>query len=552
MKRFFAGLCAAFLTAGYASAALAEVNQRVLSAPIWMDAAVIPDDENLPKAQNDDMLPQDKMSSSSINADGSINFTNYVDGYTITIPKTMTIDTSMADVGAKFSDTHRTLRIFKESFTGYSDRQSYLEYSNKFIENTSDHTIESNTTTKNGKYTVRVIQWSRKALSKVKNDKCHYACVDMMIGSRTYTFFFTADKPFYLCGGYMDIVNSLVTFDPSVPKENAYTKGYRASKISHLSQSAQKVYNEYFSEDASFQMGMFAPEKYGGFPKMEEFESKLNYKFRTFLIYTEFPDRHGVGTNAYAIQVKNYISKIEEYFKYARSTGKSIELTLQTPLSRVSDSNMIYEILAGEYEMFIGQYSKLIAKYKDVTVLFRPFNEMNCDWCNYSAYYTSRDPQIYVELYRYLYNKFKAAGCNNTIWVWNPNEKSFPRFKWNDEQLYYPGDDYVDVYGLTGYNTGTYYSGEIWRSFDEIYEPIYKRAEKINEKPMMITEFSCSSVGGDKTAWLEDMFNSLPKYKKIKLGIWWHAADFDGENIARPYFMDTPDGMLDIFKKHLS
>ena len=43
----------------------------------------------------------------------------------------------------------------------------------------------------------------------------------------------------------------------------------------------------------------------------------------------------------------------------------------------------------------------MIAKYPDVTVLFRPFNEMNGDWCNYCAYHTSRDPQIYVELYRF-------------------------------------------------------------------------------------------------------------------------------------------------------
>ena len=32
---------------------------------------------------------------------------------------------------------------------------------------------------------------------------------------------------------------------------------------------------------------------------------------------------------------------------------------------------------------------------------------------------------------------------------------------------YYPGDEYVDIYGITGYNTGTYYEGESWRSFDE-------------------------------------------------------------------------------------
>ncbi|MBQ2889543.1 MAG: hypothetical protein IJE41_03720 [Clostridia bacterium] len=69
---------------------------------------------------------------------------------------------------------------------------------------------------------------------------------------------------------------------------------------------------------------------------------------------------------------------------------------------------------------------------------------------------------------------------------------------------------------------------------------------------MMITEFSCSSVGGDKVKWIEDMFLSLPKYDKIKVGIWWHAADYNGEFIARPYFMDTPDGTMSVFDKYLN
>ena len=68
----------------------------------------------------------------------------------------------------------------------------------------------------------------------------------------------------------------------------------------------------------------------------------------------------------------------------------------------------------------------------------------------------------------------------------------------------------------------------------------------------MITEFSCSAIGGDKVSWTEDMFKSLPKYDKIKVGIWWHAADYDGNTLARPYFMDTPDGMLDVFDKYLN
>ena len=213
---------------------------------------------------------------------------------------------------------------------------------------------------------------------------------------------------------------------------------------------------------------------------------------------------------------------------------------------------MIYEILNGDHDKFLNDYADIVARFPDTAVLFRPFNEMNGDWCNYCAYHTSRDPQLYVELYKYLYDIFKKAGCKNVIWVWNPNEKSFPYYKWNHQDLYYPGDEYVDVFGITGYNTGTYYKDEKWRSFDQIYSPIYQRLERLNDKPIMITEFSCSSIGGDKVQWIEDMFSVLPRYGKIKLAIWWGGADFDGENYSRPYFFDSPVETLDVFDKYLN
>lgn len=550
MKRLISLICAAALLLSVPKYAAADNSDRVLTPPIWMPENVLLDNENLPGAVSSGMLSESDMGYAETTANG-IKYTNKVDGYSVVVPQSMSVDRSLSDICTVFSDSVIRLSVFKETFETVGQRQSYLEYSNRFTLNTADHTIENETSYSNGKYEYHVLQWSRKNLSRIKNDKRYYACVDVCIGARVYTFFFTSSKPYSSVGGYMDIVNSLETFDPSISVQNAYNRGYKKSTVPHFNAAAQSTYDKLFSDNAPFRMGMFAPEKYGGFSKMEEFEQTLGYKFCAFLVYTEFPDRHGMNQASYLSKASMYVSKIESYFTYAQQSGKAIELTLQTPLSRLSDSNMIYEILNGEYDQFLSLYAKLIARYPNVTVLFRPLNEMNCDWCNYSAYYTSRDPQLYVELYRYLYNKFKGAGCSNIIWVWNPNEKSFPGYKWNDQSLYYPGDEYVDVYGLTGYNTGTYYPAEIWRSFDEIYEPIYKRALQINEKPMMITEFSCSSIGGDKVAWINDMFTSLHKYDKIKVGIWWHAADLDEGALARPYFMDTPDGTLSAFKNNL-
>ncbi len=545
-------LCFCISTYSYAAELLSrnEVSSENLTPPIWMQADILIDNENIPVATSSIMLSKQEMGFSTPYGNAQ-KFTNLVDGYSIVIPSDMNVDMSLSDVCATFSNQTRTLRVFKETFITASDRLSYLTYSNLFIENTTEHTKEVDTSFNLDGVDYHILQWSRRALKNVANDKNFYACIDVCIGARVYTFFFTSSTPFASQDDYMNIVKSLVTSDPVVPKENAYNHGYKMSDLSHLNPTTKATYDKLFSESSEFKMGIFSPEVYGGYNKMYNIENYIGYDFCTFLQYTECTDSYGMSNNEYQAKVSNYINNIQLDFEFARNKNKHIELTLQPPLNRATGANMVYEILDGNYDYFISQYITLIQKNADVTVLFRPFNEMNGDWCSYSAYHTSRDPQIYIELYKYLYKKFEKAGCKNVIWVWNPNEKSYPDFKWNNEALYYPGDEYVDVYGITGYNNGTYYKGETWRSFDEIYEPIYKRALKINEKPIMITEFSCSAIGGDKIAWIEDMFNALPKYDKIKLAIWWHHADYDGEKLSRPYFIDTPEGTLDVFKKYL-
>ncbi len=533
--------------------AVASEDARILSAPIWMPDDALLDNENLPVALNSRMKSEKEMYNAETISANKIKFTNLVDGYSVVLPSNLKIDMSISDVCAIFSDETITLKIFKESFDTSGERLSYLNYSNRFLDNTDDHKLTKNETYLEGNKEYYITEWSRKRLSEVADDRNYYACIDVCVGARVYTFFFSSNIPLNLYGGYEDIVNSLLTFDPAIPVANAYNKGYKGNNISRLNESTKETYNNLFGEETSFKMGMFPPDKFGGFSQMEAFEERLGYKFSTFLVYTEIADLTKIGEDKYADHVKTYLGKIERNFTYAQKTDRAIELTLQTPLGREAGfANMMYEILDGKYDYYIEEYANLIAKYPDVTVLFRPFNEMNGDWCNYSSFHTSRDPEVYVDVYRYLHKKFDETGCNNTLWVWNPNEISFPNYKWNNQSLYYPGDEFVDIYGITGYNTGTYYEGESWRSFDEVYAPIYEGVIRLNEKPVMITEFSCSAIGGDKIAWIEDMFLSLPKYDKIKLGIWWHATDYDGENLSRPYFMDTPEGTMDVFDKYLN
>ena len=78
-----------------------------------------------------------------------------------------------------------------------------------------------------------------------------------------------------------------------------------------------------------------------------------------------------------------------------------------------------------------------------VPVLWRPYHEMNGAW-----FWWGNKPgengfkRLWVMTYRY----FTEKGLNNLLWVWDANA---PRVKENDDalpyELFYPGNDYVDV-----------------------------------------------------------------------------------------------------------
>lgn len=97
-----------------------------------------------------------------------------------------------------------------------------------------------------------------------------------------------------------------------------------------------------------------------------------------------------------------------------------------------------------------------------------------------------------------------AAGAENVIWVWSPH----PAYGQFDE--YYPGDDQVDWVGVGVLNYGTVASWSQWWSFKEIFGNYYAELAKYG-KPIVISEFGCLEVGGDRNRWFEEAFELLQK-----------------------------------------
>ena len=166
------------------------------------------------------------------------------------------------------------------------------------------------------------------------------------------------------------------------------------------------------------------------------------------------------------------------------------------------------------------------------------------------------DPEVFISVWRKIYEIFQEEGVDNCIWIFNPNDRNCPPNRWNDGANYYPGNEYVQMLGVTGYNNGTYYSqwAEEWREFDTIYDAVQSQyAAVFGEFPWIITEFASSSVGGDKAAWIEQMFRSIGNYPNIKIAVWFSSADYDSQgNVARPYWLDETPETVSAFREGLA
>ena len=246
---------------------------------------------------------------------------------------------------------------------------------------------------------------------------------------------------------------------------------------------------------------------------------------------------------------------MEEAYKQ----GKIVELTMQTSTvmnEDLNNYNPFFDVLDGVYDEKLHSFAK-DAKEFGKPFIFRLNNEMNSDWTSYGGPVILNDPELYVAVWQKIYKIFEEENVNNAIWVFNPNNISFPPCGYNSALNYYPGNEYVHLFGITGYNTGDYYKdlyGETFKEFNEIYDEIYKNYYKdFKEFPWIITEFASASSGGDKAKWIENMFLSLKNYPEIKVAVWFNSVDFDPREpfktvVSRQYKLDENEATIDAFK----
>ena len=333
-------------------------------------------------------------------------------------------------------------------------------------------------------------------------------------------------------------IGSMEVFDPT--GQGVYATQYTPVLPQNWTQETAQLYAD-IAGGEQLRWGIFTQDIYG--KGMEEtvpqLEQALDYTFDVILSYvplnTDFPT---------------------EFMEENRLRGRIVELTFQVTDNNNMDMfarSPMLDLYRGELDGEIRAFARQAADWGH-PFLFRVNNEMNSDWTSYGGVVNLADPQLFVSVWQRIYRIFQEEGVDNCIWIFNPNDRNAPPSKWNDSLAYCPGAEYFQMLGVTGYNNGTYYTqwNEQWREFDVIYDEIQEiYLPHFSQYPWIITEFASSSIGGDKVAWIENMFAHIGDYPNLKIAVWFSYADFDGETAARPYWLDETPETLEAFRKGL-
>jgi hypothetical protein len=188
----------------------------------------------------------------------------------------------------------------------------------------------------------------------------------------------------------------------------------------------------------------------------------------------------------------------------------------------------------GAFDDYLHQYARdIVATGLPLAIRFD--HEMNGVWYPWSEDdgkgqpINQNNPGDYVKVWQDVHDIFEAEGANElVIWVWAPNiVNNLPATHKIPEYLasLYPGDDYVDWVGLSGYLRPPY-KPENTFSFDYTFGASLAQLRTLTDKPIILAEVGASEADGHKVDWITSLFEALgrPENDDILGFAWFNLA----------------------------
>ncbi|GAA1444983.1 glycoside hydrolase family 26 protein [Leifsonia poae] len=224
-----------------------------------------------------------------------------------------------------------------------------------------------------------------------------------------------------------------------------------------------------------------------------------------------------------------YFSGWDEDFRVSAVTrawqqGRLPLMTWESrPIAAGNDSNVapdysLPKIIGGSFDAYLHKYAEDIVS-TGLPLAIRLDHEMNGTWYPWSELnggnrsINGNNVGDYVKMWRHVHDIFQQEGANAlVIWVWAPNIVNNMQPSSHATQAflegYYPGDDYVDWVGLSGYLRPPYRAGNNF-TFDYTYGASLHQLRTLTSKPILLAEVGASETGGHKVKWINSFFDGF-------------------------------------------
>lgn len=215
-------------------------------------------------------------------------------------------------------------------------------------------------------------------------------------------------------------------------------------------------------------------------------------------------------------------------------------------------------IIKGNFDSYLKKYADAIVA-NGQPMAIRLDQEMNSTWYPWSeddghgTQLNGNSPGDYVKMWQHVHDIFQQEGANNLVaWVWAPNRvnqlTSSHRTDDYNKSLY-PGDDYVDFVGMSGYERPVTDGNTQDTTFSDTFSNTLQMLRDVAPgKKIFLAEVGAAEVGPSggsiKPAWISSFFDALadPANSDIVGFDWFNLAvttSSNGKTITNDWRIDS-------------
>lgn len=490
---------------------------------------------------------------------------NHADGYLLSFPgNAVDVDFSISDYRTKYSNGASVLTVTKEDQNPYGNTEAgwetyrtewltyYLDNANFYTENKINRTsaVKTYTDLLEG-YEVTIYNLFIRLSAKIEMPYYNIAIIKKE-GEYVEFFLLVMKSTEQSDDAFFEIVSSFREIESQGRAKNAI--GAYELKIPENWSAETRAYYEKLMNQTTVDWGAFHQGNSAEYVNWLWGEEAMDHTPEIYMTYLHLAY---YDTELYFDVASDRTGSVKDRAA-AHAGGNGFNgkpvLNLTYQFTRNKDAageTPMFDILRGKCDEHFRKLARAIKEYEK-PVLFRLNNEMNSTWTSYAGLFTLLDPDIFIMTWQRMYDIFQEEGVDNCIWIFNPVAVTCPYSDWSEDLNYFPGVDYVQMYGVTNYEMNNGYTPE---SFKARYTYVYNKSTPyFDNYPWIIGEFACGAGGETEydwgihdyvakdlgrniekqTLWVNEMFdclenNQAPEHafcKNIKAAVWFSANDY--------------------------